>query len=252
MSSDLVSIIMPAYNASATISDSIESILLQSYKKFELIIIDDCSLDNTKEIVEKYIVLDERIKLISKDKNEGVAYARNQGIDHAIGHYIAFLDSDDKWDIAKLEKQIDVFLKNKEISMVFSAYYRFNANGVNKLVNVPNYVDYKKLLKGNCIGNLTGIYRLDKAKLIRQKKIGHEDYLFWLEVLSNHPNAVGIGLQEPLAFYRVAEDGNNLSGNKVKAAIWTWEIYRRYLKIGFGMSIFYFFCYVINATAKRV
>ncbi|MFW2161466.1 glycosyltransferase family 2 protein [Acinetobacter beijerinckii] len=252
MSSDLVSIIMPAYNASATISDSIESVLSQSYKQFELIVIDDCSLDNTKEIVERYVALDQRIKLISKDKNEGVAYARNNGIDHATGNYVAFLDSDDMWDTVKLEKQINVFLENKEISVVFSSYYRFNTNGINKLVNAPVFVNYKKLLKGNCIGNLTGIYKLDKATLIRQKKIGHEDYLFWLEVLSNCPNAVGIGLQEPLAFYRVVEDGRNLSGNKVRAAFWTWKIYRRYLKIGLGMSIFYFFCYIINATAKRV
>ncbi|MCH7337296.1 MULTISPECIES: glycosyltransferase family 2 protein [unclassified Acinetobacter] len=247
----LVSIIMPAYKAAKTISDSIESVLAQTYQNFELIVIDDCSPDNTRDIVNQYVSLDNRVKLISKENNQGVAAARNTGLDIVTGDYVAFLDSDDKWDTKKLEKQIQVF-KNQDVDVIFSSYYRFNSTGIKNLVSVPLAVDYSQLLKGNCIGNLTAIYKFDRFSSVRQKKIGHEDYLFWLEIFSNSPAVKGIGIQEPLAFYRVSEDGSNVSANKLEAAKWTWNIYRKHLNIGLTKSIFYFICYAMKAVTKRV
>lgn len=247
----LVSIIMPAYKAEKTISDSIESVLAQTYQNFELIVIDDCSPDNTRDIVNQFATSDNRVKLISKDINEGVAAARNTGLDHAVGDYVAFLDSDDKWEMTKLEQQ-EKILKNQNIDVVFSAYYRFNSTGIKNIVSVPPSIDYPQLLKGNCIGNLTAMYKFNRFSAIRQKRIGHEDYLFWLEIFSNSSSVKGVGIQEPLAFYRVSEDGSNVSANKFKAAQWTWSIYRKHLKISFAKSLFYFFCYALKAVTKRV
>lgn len=248
----LVSIIMPAYKAEKTISDSIESVLAQTYQNFELIVIDDCSPDNTRDIVNQFATSDNRVKLISKLNNEGVSAARNTGLDHAVGDYVAFLDSDDKWKEDKLERQLDIFNKNMDIDVIYSSYYRFNNDGIINLVKVPRKLDRNSLLKGNCIGNLTSIYNFKKYPNIRQKKIGHEDYLFWLEMFNSSKDVKGFGIEEPLAYYRVAEDGQSISGNKLKAAGWTWKIYREYLQLNLISSLFYFSYYMIKAILKRV
>lgn len=246
-----VSIIMPAYKAETMISDSIESILVQTYKNFELIVIDDCSPDQTVKIVEKFMEQDERIKLIKNKKNQGVAGARNTGLDNALGDFVAFLDSDDKWVKNKLELQMQVFQKTNA-DVVYGSYYRFNNIGIKNIVNAPEFINKNSLLKGNSIGNLTAIYNFKKYHLIRQKKVGHEDYLFWLEIFHSSPNVRGVGIQEPIAYYRVAEDGDSLSGNKLKAASWTWLIYRKYLNLSLISSLFYFSSYIFRALMKRV
>ena len=106
MIDDLVSIIMPAYNAEKYIEEAIESVLKQTYRNWELIIVNDCSIDATEQIVKKYQEQDERIKFHSLTENHGVANARNTALQNAVGRYIAFLDSDDMWLPEKLEKQI--------------------------------------------------------------------------------------------------------------------------------------------------
>lgn len=247
-----VTIIMPAYNASNTIYESIQSVLGQTYQYFELIVVNDCSSDNTKEIVEELIESDDRIKFIDKIVNEGVASARNTGLDHAQGEFVAFLDSDDKWQETKLEKQINIIKQHPEIDVVYTSYYRFNNSGIGKIVEVPEFINNKKLLKGNPIGNLTALYNFKKFSKIRQKKIGHEDYLFWLELFNSANDVKGVGIQEPLAYYRVAENGASLSGNKLRSALWTWNIYRHHLKLNVISSIFYFAFYVFKAVFKRV
>lgn len=250
--SSLISIIMPAYNSENTISESIQSVLNQTYKNFELIVVNDCSLDSTKKIIESFTHLDKRIKFVDKIVNEGVASARNTGLDHASGDFVAFLDSDDKWVENKLEKQLDIFAKHTDIDIVYSSYYRFNSSSIGKVVRVPHFLNKKKLLKGNPIGNLTAIYNFQNFPTIRQKKIGHEDYLFWLEIFNSSKNVKGFGIQEPLAYYRVAEDGQSISGNKLKAAGWTWSIYRKHLKLNLISSLYYFSYYMIKAVLKRV
>lgn len=247
-----VTIIMPAYNAGNTISKSIQSVLDQTYQHFELIVVNDCSSDNTKEIIEEFIESDDRIKFIDMIVNEGVASARNIGLDHATGDFVAFLDSDDQWKETKLERQINIFNQYPEFDLIYTAYYRFNSSGISNLVEVPKYINYRQLLKGNPIGNLTAIFKFNKFPELRQKKIGHEDYLFWLELFSSSNDVKGFGIQEPLAYYRVAENSASLSSNKLKSAQWTWNIYRHHLKLNFFASIFYFAFYVFKATFKRV
>ena len=252
MSEKLFSIIMPAYNAEKLIAASIESVIAQTYPNFELIVIDDCSADHTVEIVQNYIARDKRVNLLKKEKNQGVAEARNTGLNHAKGDFVAFLDSDDKWAEDKLEKQLAVLKERNDVDVVYSSYYRFNSSGIGKAVRVPHFLNKKKLLKGNPIGNLTAIYNFQNFPTIRQKKIGHEDYLFWLEIFNSSKNVKGFGIQEPLAYYRVAEDGHSISGNKLKAAGWTWRIYREHLQLSLISSLFYFSYYMIKAILKRV
>ena len=112
----LVSIIMPSYNAARFIGESINSVLLQTYSNWELLIVDDCSKDNSVEVVRKFANIDKRVVLFSLEKNVGAAAARNVAIEHAQGQYIAFLDSDDVWDEYKLEKQL-AFMKHSPIKI---------------------------------------------------------------------------------------------------------------------------------------
>ena len=106
-----VSVITASYNCAKFIEESIKSVLNQTYDNLELIIIDDCSTDNTEEIVNEYIKKDSRIKFYRLNNNSGAAVARNKGLDEATGRFIAFLDSDDIWDKQKLEKQINLHIK---------------------------------------------------------------------------------------------------------------------------------------------
>lgn len=247
----MVSIIVPCHNSFYFIKDCLESVLAQTYRNWEMIIIDDFSTDNSSDLIQKYINRDSRIKLIKHEKNSGVAIARNTGIKNAIGDYIAFLDSDDYWHPKKLEIQLLCFLEN-DVDVVFSEYYRFNNSGMIGKVSVPNeIVEYKDLLKGNCIGNLTGIYRRKKFLDIFQKSVGAEDYLFWLEIFSR-PSVKGIGIPMPLAYYRVAEKANSLSGNKFRSAKWTWNIYFYHLNLGLFKSIYCFIFYIYFAFRKRI
>lgn len=248
----LVSIITPSFNSANYIVATIQSVLAQTYQNWEMIIVDDCSIDNSCDVIEKYMEEDSRIKLLRLSENSGVAAARNTGLDYARGDFVAFLDSDDKWFKTKLEKQINIFNQYPEIDIIYTAYHRFNNHGIIKLINVPESINYKQLLKGNPIGNLTAIYNFKKYPDVRQKKIGHEDYLFWLEIFRSSKEIKGFGIQEPLAYYRVAEDGQSISGNKLKAAGWTWEIYRKHLQLSLIGSLFYFSYYMIKAILKRV
>ncbi|QTD64338.1 glycosyltransferase family 2 protein [Acinetobacter towneri] len=246
------SVIMPSYCSEKTICQAIESVINQTYKDWQLIVIDDCSYDQSLLIAQEYAKNDNRINVIKLKKNDGVANARNIGIENAKGDYIAFLDSDDYWHPEKLEKQIYYFENFPEIDVVFSEYYRFNSLGILGNVTVPNrLIEYKDLLKGNCIGNLTGVYKLHKFLDIRQKKVGAEDYLFWLEIFSK-PNIKGIGVAQPLAYYRVAESSKSLSSNKFKSAKWTWDIYYKHLALPFYQAVYFFGFYVYKSLKNRL
>ncbi len=245
MKTPLVSVIMPAYNAEKYISDSIDSVLNQSIQNLELIIIDDNSQDNTTKIINKYN--DPRIVLIINTNNLGVSETRNIGISAANGKYIAFLDSDDIWLPHKLSLQI--MCLNDGWDVVSSNYIAFESNAGNKITErkSPSIISYSDMLKSNFIGNLTGIYNVQKIGKIYQKKSGHEDYIMWLEIIKKSKKAYCI--QESLAKYRL--HNSSLSSNKVKAIKWQWSIYRNELKLSLPKSIYYFSHYIINALKKR-
>jgi len=248
MKKNLVSIITPMYNSGKFIKDTIDSVLNQTYEEWEMIIVDDCSTDISPEIVKSYIDSESRIKYIKTDENRGVSNARNIALKNANGQYIAFLDSDDIWDKEKLEKQIN-FMKEKDCAISFTSYELIDEDNrkLNKIVRVVPSIDYKTLLKGNVLGCLTVI--IDKSKLdfeIKMSGVRHEDYVLWLSILKK--GYLAYGMDEVLAQYR--KSLTSLSGNKVKSAIWTWNIYRNVEKMPLHKSIYYFINYGINGIKK--
>ncbi|HIF9237337.1 TPA: glycosyltransferase family 2 protein [Photobacterium damselae] len=249
LSNKMVSIIMPAYNASNTIQESIKTVIEQTYKNWELIIIDDCSGDDT--IMKANMLDDKRIKLVKNKINSGVALSRNVGLKIASGRFIAFLDSDDLWYPEKLEFQVKKLLEDDNAVCSHTSFYRIDECG-NTIgeVKAERMVNARKQRYGNFIGNLTGV--IDTVKLgyvPLQKSIKHEDYLMWYEVLnSNEDDFYSVGIMQPLAKYRVH---HSLSSNKFKSMYWHWLVIRNEMKLNYIKSMYYFLGYIYNATKKR-
>jgi glycosyltransferase involved in cell wall biosynthesis len=152
----LVSIILPTYNRAYVIDKAIISILNQTYKNFELIVVDDCSTDNTRDIIEKYLRADNRVRYIRNDKNLGPAGARNIGIESAIGEFIAFQDDDDEWFPYKLEKQVDLLCSLPEtFAIVYSGFYKIVGREKNYIpsrsIHPREGNIHDSLLKGNFV-----------------------------------------------------------------------------------------------------
>lgn len=243
----LVSIIMPAYNAARFIEQAVESVAAQTYTNWELLIINDCSTDNTSEIICQLMEKYSQIRFFDQKINQGVAKTRNIAIDEAKGEYIAYLDSDDIWLPQKLEKQL-AFMEKYQALVCFSAYQRINAesNDLNQ-VSIPAEITYTGLLKSNFIGNLTGIYNAKKLGKCRLESIKHEDYVAWLKLVKQAGKAYGIN--EVLARYRVY--GESTSSNKLKTIAWQWKIYRRSENLNIFKSLYYMACYAYFAIQKR-
>jgi glycosyltransferase involved in cell wall biosynthesis len=245
--SSLVSIVTPSYNSGPFIAQTIESVLAQTYPHWEMLIVDDGSVDQSISIVEQYHHRDSRVRLIQMAQNGGVARARNRAIEEARGQYIAFLDSDDLWQPQKLEKQVR-FMEETGAALSCTAYLRMNEAGTirKEIVTVPNRVSYRSLLKSNTIGCLTALYDAKKVGPVAFQKVGHEDYLFWLEILKRGNEAYG--LTEPLSIYRMRS--GSVSRNKFKVARYQWRIYRELEHLSLAESLLYFIQYVYYGLTK--
>jgi glycosyltransferase involved in cell wall biosynthesis len=244
----IVSIVTPVYNSEKYIEDTIESVLKQTYPHWEMIIVNDCSTDNTRSIIEKYAKVDMRIHIINNTKNIGAALSRNVALETAKGRYIAFLDSDDVWFPEKLTVQIE-FMEQKKLVLTYSSYIVIDQNGnyINRR-NTPKKITYASMLKSNHIGNLTGIYDSHFFGKVMFCSDGHEDYILWLNLMKKIGRTEGI--TQPLAAYRILP--NSLSANKLKAIKWQWYIYRKYGHLTFFQSIYYILWYVFYALKKRI
>lgn len=246
---NLVSVITPSYKSERFISQTIESVLDQTYTKWEMIIVDDLSPDNSNEIVEKYCKKDSRIKLIKLNKNSGPAVARNRAIEESNGRYISFLDADDLWKSEKLEKQIK-FMQDKDCSLSYSAYETMSEEGVfdNNIINPPLKLSYKDLLKSNHIGCLTAIYDTQKVDKIFMPLIDkRQDYGLWLKILRKTDFAYGIG--ESLAAYRLMS--NSVSSNKLKLLKYHYKLFTEFEKIGKIKTFYYLFWHIITKFLYR-
>lgn len=246
--SALVSIIMPAYNASKYIDGAVNSAIGQSYHNWELLIVDDASADNTVAIVQELASKDSRIILLRQPQNQGVAKARNLALSNARGKYIAFLDSDDLWMLDKLEKQIR-FMEEENVLICCSNYLRIDENGnVIGSVQPPSKFTYSALLKSNFIGNLTGIYNAEVLGKQYFSEFKHEDYVAWLSLIKKAGSARCIA--HTLASYRVYS--NSISANKIKTISWQWRIYRAAESLGLVQSCWLMICYGYHALLKRM
>lgn len=241
-----VSIVMPAYNAQSYIKSAIDSVLGQTFQDWELLVVDDLSVDDTAEYVLSY--KDDRIRYLKNPRNLGAAQTRNRAIDAARGRYIAFLDSDDIWLPYKLAAQVALLDSGMAIS--YGDYVRISEDGrLLAGVSVPAVLRYDDMLKSNFIGHLTGIYSKERLPDLRFEAGGHEDYVFWLRAVKIAGEIHATLPGTPLAQYRVVK--NSLSSNKGKAMRWQWNIYRNVLKLPVLQSFYYFLFYIFNALRKR-
>ncbi len=250
MDKPIVSVIMPTHNDVKYLTRAIDSVISQSFKEWELLVVDDGSTDETPDVIASYCKKDERIKPFRIEKASGSpTKPRNIGIENATGRYIAFLDSDDVWLPTKLERQIATFEKHEDAAIVFSYYNTINEQGLmmNKPVVSPATTNYKQLLKGNVIGCLTAVYDTQKTGKLYFPYCGHEDYVVWLSILKQNWKAYNTNSIE--AKYQLKK--SSVSSNKFRAMQWQWNIYRNIEKIGFFKSMYYFVNYAFKAVYKR-
>ena len=248
--SNLVSIITPSYNSSRFIGDCVKSILSQTYGNWELLIVDDCSGDNSKDIISGFSNIEVRIKPIFLENNVGAAEARNIAIRKAKGKYIAFLDSDDLWDSHKLEKQLS-FMKKKDIAFSYSTYQFISEDGkeLSNVVFAPKKMHYHSYLKNTIIGCLTVIIDREKTGDFEMPNIrSSHDMALWLLIMKRGFSAYG--LNENLAKYRVVSSSN--TANKINAANDVWDVFRKVEKLNILYSAFCFIGYIFNAIKKRL
>jgi glycosyltransferase involved in cell wall biosynthesis len=243
----LVSIIMPNYNSARFIKETIESVLAQTYNNWELIIVDDCSTDNSLEIIREYT--DNRIKLLQNQKNCGAATARNNAIEMAEGRWIAFLDSDDLWTPEKLSKQIAYMIEN-EIAFTYTDYDVVDEqnNIITTFIPKLNICTYTDILKHNYIGCLTVVYdsyKLGKV-LMPIDATKREDFACWLSILKSGERAHC--LHECLSKYKV--HSKSVSSNKFKMMKYQWLVYRKIEKLSLCKSLYYMAHWAIWGVLK--
>lgn len=226
----MVSVIMPSHNSAGYISEAIDSVIQQTHTKWELIVIDDASTDNTVSIVEDLSKQDSRINIIKNSTNQGPGFARNAGIKASKGDFIAFLDSDDFWLPKKLEIQLN-FMKKHNQYMCFSSYLLMDEQGnrIPRMIEALPFLTYDKLLRSNYVGNLTAIYDVRKTgKILSPKLRKRQDWGLWLTLIKKFGTVKGI--LEPLAIYRIRKE--SLSRNKYSLLIHNFKIYREFLNFG--------------------
>lgn len=245
----VVSIIMPTFNSAKFVSDSIISIINQTFTNWELLITDDCSTDNTFNLIKEYSNKDNRVKVYRLKRNGGAGIARNNSIKHAKGRYIAFCDSDDRWLPEKLEKQIH-FMQCSEIALSYTDYKIENEkNRIEAVFRSPAKITYHDMLKTDNIGCLTAVYDTQMiGKHFMPPIRKRQDWALWLIILKKTPYA--LGLQESLAIYK--KRSSSISSNKVKLIKYIWAIYRFEEKLSFPVSVFRICAYFFHYFHKQI
>lgn len=238
MKEGLVSIITPVYNGEKYISETIESVIKQTYLDWEMIVVDDGSKDGSAAIIRRYAEKESRITLLQQP-NGGSASARNNGIRYANGQYIALLDSDDLWDPDFLKSQL-VLMKEKNTICVHGSYKRINENSeeILKAWKAKKEVTYKQMQMTNHIACLTGLYdtsKFGKIYLKEELRSIRDDYAYWLDVVKLA--GVSYGNQDVLASYRVIS--SSTTGKKKKLIRAQFYFYYHYQRLGLFKSILY-------------
>ena len=246
----LVSVIIPVFNAEKTIERAVRSVENQTYKNWELILVDDCSSDDSLEVLKS--LENKKICAIHQTRNSGPAVTRNTGIKAAKGDFVAFLDADDFWDAQKLEKQLK-FMEEKDCAFSYTSYKFANEDGYSiktRSMNVPETLNYKQALKNTTIFTSTVMFNLAKIKKseIYMVDVKSEDTATWWKILKEVDFAYG--LNEPLSSYCRSRD--TLSSNKLEAIRRIWNLYRNVEHLNFFYSIYNFCFYAAHAMGRRV
>lgn len=250
MYTDLVSIIVPVHNAEKFIADTIACIKSQTYENWELILVDDGSVDASAQVILPYLT-DERISLITIGKASGAANARNMGLAASKGRFITFLDADDIWFEKKLAAQL-AFMEEKNCAFSFTSYEFATADGigVDKIVRVPGTITYRQAIKNTTIFTSTVMFdtqKMDK-RLIEMPNVPSEDSATWWQILRT--GIIGYGLDDALTLYRRSE--GTLSSNKLTAIRRIWNLYRNVEHFSLLYSCYCFCFYAVNAVFRRL
>ena len=246
MNKPKVSIITPAFKCKKTINETYESIKNQTFSSWEWLVIEDCSNDGTYELIEEMVKDDERVVLLKTEKNSGASVARNIGIEHSKGRYIAFLDADDLFKEDKLEKQI-AFMEKNGYEFTFTNYDLLYKNGTIKHRRIASKsINFKKLLTCNYIGCLTAIYDSEiLGKVFMPNDCEkREDHAAWLDITKK--GIIAYKLDESLSIYRV--ENGSVSSNKFKMIKYQYRLYRKHLNFGAIKSLYL----VLVCSMKKV
>lgn len=249
---DLVSVITPTYNSAKYIKQTIKSVQAQTYENWEMVIVDDCSTDNTCDIIREFIKADSRIRLIVQTENVGAAQTRNRAVNNSHGQFIAYLDADDIWYPEKLEKQV-AFMKEKDAAFSCTSYEVITDSGesLNKYVYMLPKVDYVGFLTHNLlqtVGIMVDADKVGKEPLQMPDMRRRQDAATWMQILKAGHDCYG--MEDVLAQYRRAKD--SLSYNKFKAVKGTWSLYRDVEKLSLPFSCYCFARYASLAVWKRL
>lgn len=242
----LVSVIIPVYNSAKYIEETINSVLNQIYQNFEIIIVDDCSTDDSCKIIEN--LKDKRIRLIKLEKNSGVAVARNTAIENANGQYIAFLDSDDTWVRNKLQLQMEQM--EEEVSFSYTAIGMIDEKNqiVKEHISVPVECSYRLLQKNTLIATSTVLLDRNYIRYFKMPNMrSGQDYATWMMILRE--GIVAHGINKPLVFYR--KRNSSLSSNKMKSVKQVWTIQRKQENINIIRVSFNIISFSIHAFIKH-
>jgi len=244
-----VSVIIPVYNAEKYIGNTIESVLNQTYKNISIVLVDDCSNDRSRRVIDGYLKYNENIIYHLNSTNIGAAKARNKALEIAKGRYVAFLDSDDLWYPEKIEKQLD-FMTNNRIAFCYTAYEMIDDEGrlIKEKIRILEKAEYKHLLKRTMISTPTVL--LDR-QLIGDVKMPirrtGQDYAYWLLLLRK----IGIAYGIDEALVKVRRRKNSLSKNKIQNIRDVWSIQTKFENIPLLKATYNTTCYVFNSFFKR-
>lgn len=252
MEKDKISIITPAYNSEKFLGQTINSVLWQTYKNWEMIIVDDKSTDSTYEVAKKYAEKDSRIKVIQAEENGGAGAARNIAMDHASGKYYAFIDADDLWVPERLEKQIK-FMKDNDYAITYSSFILIDEEGNPKnkgYTKAVKELDYKSFMKNTQVSMdalIIDVSKTGRPPMPKERGV-REDFEMHVALLKK--GFKYNGLDEILSFYRV-RDGQS-SSNKVDMAKIMLKRYMKEDSIALHKRLMRFGHYAVNAAAKRL
>lgn len=249
---DLVSIIIPVYNSEDFLAETLDSVLRQTYRNWELLLVDDCSTDASAEIIRNYMKMDDRIHYIHLTANSGAAVARNTGLHASSGRYITYLDADDLWYPTKLERQL-AFLQENNVSFSCCAYDKIEQDGtpLHKIVYMPSTMNYHQLLQNTIIqtvGVIVDTKYVDPALLEMPNVRRGQDFATWLQILRN--GILFHGQPEVLASYRRVT--TSLSSNKFRAVKRTWNVYRNIEQLSLPYAGWCLMGYAYHACIKRI
>lgn len=249
MKEPLVSIITPAFNSSSFIEETIQSVIKQTYKNWELLITDDYSSDNTIKIVKYFQKNDSRIKLFQLTHNQGAGVARNYSIKMAEGRFISFCDSDDQWKSNKLEMQINFMMRNK-LAFTYSSYDVISDSGkFKKSILAPKILTSKSIISFNYVGCLTAIYDCEMiGKQYFPKIRKRQDWVLWINILQIIKKTNG--LVESLAIYR--DRRNSISSNKIQLLNYNWRVYHDILDFNKFKSLLLMMNFMIHYAIKKI